>query len=66
MDREFVKLMKQVESSTVATSFISRTNALMRKSEEQQGEHKKLEKSLNVLEEKRKRFSFFFNFALIC
>ena len=39
LDIEFVKLMKQVESSTVAPSFISRTHALMRKSEEQQGEH---------------------------
>ena len=39
LDIELVKLVKQVENATVAPSFISRTNALTHKSEEQQGEH---------------------------
>ena len=39
-------------------SLISRANAL-KQSKEQQGEHKKLEKSLNILEEKRKKLWLF-------
>lgn len=53
-DTKFVKLLKQAEDSKNAPSLI-RVNALKYKSEEQQGEHKKLEKPLDVLEDKGKK-----------
>ena len=49
LDAEFVKLLNKAENSKDAHSLISRENALKRKCEVQQGEHKKLEKSLNNL-----------------
>ena len=52
-------LQKRSESlDTEFPSLISRANAL-KQSKEQQGEHKKLEKSLNILEEKRKKLWLF-------
>ena len=53
--------MKQAGDSEDAPSLISTVNVLKRKSEEQ-GEHKKLEKSLNTLEKKRKTLELFSNF----
>ena len=55
LDTKFVKLLKQAENSKDAPSLISLANALKCKGEEQQGQHKKLEKYLNVFEEKRKK-----------
>ena len=58
LDTEFVKLVKQADNSkdfkrTSKEIKTSRENALKCKSEEQQGEHKNLKKSLYILEEKR-------------
>lgn len=53
-DSEFVKLLKQAEDSKNAPSLI-RVNALKYESEEHQGEHKNVEKPLDVLEDKGKK-----------
>lgn len=53
--------MKHAGDSEDALSLISSVSVLKRKSEEQ-GEHKKLEKSLNTLEKKRKTLELFSNF----
>ena len=66
LDTELVKLVKQAENFKDAPSLKSRANALKCKSEGQQSEHKKLEKSINILDEKRKKLNFLKIFALIC
>ena len=53
-DSEFVKLLKQAEDSKNAPSLI-RVNALKYESEEHQGEHKNLEKPLDVSQDKGKK-----------